>query len=105
MLLGSLYQRLVNRPGLWVGILLLLNSASELSANGAEVGRDAGMIFPVASDSVQLVTEYVVVQIPSDVSDAGQATCYLMREPHRPFAAARGPSGLPSVGGEDRPRL
>ncbi len=76
MLLGSPHQRLVNRAGLWVGILLLLNSTSELSANGPEVGRDAGMIFPVASDSVQLVTEYVVVRIPSDVSEAGQATCY-----------------------------
>ncbi len=49
-------------------------------ANGAGVGRDAGMIFPVASDSVQLFAEFVNIRLPDDRGEPGHATCrYVLR--------------------------
>ncbi len=62
------------------GIMIQVGLPPEVMANGPEVGRDAGMIFPVTSDSVQLVSERVVVRLPSDWSGPGQATCnYVLR--------------------------
>jgi hypothetical protein len=51
-----------------------------VTANGLEVGRDAGMVFPVASDSVQLVSEDVSIRLPAAWSRPGEATCrYVLR--------------------------
>jgi hypothetical protein len=62
------------------GVLVWCSLLAEAMANGPEVGRDAGMIFPVASDSVQLVSERVVIRVPDDWSKPGRATChYVLR--------------------------
>jgi hypothetical protein len=59
-----------------VAATALLASLPHLAlANGAEVGRDAGMVFPVASDSVQLVAEYVNVQLPTGWGEKGRVFC------------------------------
>lgn len=64
--------------GALIAFAYLLGACVAL-ANGPEVGRDAGMIFPVASDSVQLVSEQVLIQLQLDAYE-GTAECkYTLR--------------------------
>jgi hypothetical protein len=49
-------------------------------ANGPNVGRDAGMVFPVHNPVVQLVSERVVIQLPWNDGSDGSASCrYVLR--------------------------
>ncbi len=57
----------------------LLTAAHVAMGNGPEVGRDAGMILPVASDSIQLVSEQVRIKLPLHEYQ-GTANCtYVLR--------------------------
>ena len=76
----SRHRILTSVGAILAGIIIQVALSPEALANGAEVGRDAGVIFPVASDSVQLVSERVTVRLPNDWSEPGQATCnYVLR--------------------------
>jgi len=59
------------------GLVMFLGPLAR--ANGGEVGRDAGMIFPLESDSVQLVSENLYISLPP-LHGKGKAQCsYVLR--------------------------
>lgn len=59
--------------------LVLAMPAPGARANGPEIGRDAGTVFPLATDRIQLVSELVMVRLPAE-GGAGRAEClYVLR--------------------------
>ncbi len=59
---------------LWVW-LLLLGVSSPAVANGPEIGRDAGIIFPIRSEGIRLIREKVDIRLPGSEVDRGRAEC------------------------------
>lgn len=58
--------------------LVLVTQAPGARANGPEIGRDAGTVFPLATDKIQLVSELVTLKLPD--GGAGRAECnYVLR--------------------------
>jgi len=55
----------------WLAMFILTAFVFQSSAyaNGPEIGRDAGVIFPVEADSVQLVSEVVLASLPNAFVD------------------------------------
>jgi hypothetical protein len=59
----------------FAGAIVLFGFLHQATADGPEVGRDAGMIFPVANDSLQLVSVRVIIRLPDDWLKPGLANC------------------------------
>ncbi len=80
-LLGEGFMRLrFERLALWAscGVLVALLSPVRLArANGPEIGRDAGAIFPLESPAVQLVYEHITATLPPQgyEYDPGSVVC------------------------------
>lgn len=56
-------------------VLLSFAAAGPVHANGPEVGRDAGGVFPIRSEGIRLVSEGVDLQLSGAVVDRGRAEC------------------------------
>lgn len=64
--------------GMAACVLAVSLLAAKAIANGPNVGRDAGMVFPVRNDVVQLVSERVVIKLApyaSPYARLGEAVC------------------------------
>lgn len=60
-------------------ILVLATRVPGASANGPNIGRDAGTVFPLTTDRIQLVSEFVTVRLSAE-GGAGSAEClYVLR--------------------------
>lgn len=55
--------------------LLLLAAAAPALGNGPEVGRDAGVVFPIHSEGVRLMHESVAIQLSGSEVDRTRAEC------------------------------
>lgn len=55
--------------------MLLMSTAGPASANGPTVGRDAGMIFPLNNEDIQLTSENVTIELPGSTSLYGRVDC------------------------------
>jgi len=60
-------------------MISLISAVGIARANGPEVGINAGSIFPIASEDIQLVSETVCVQIPMDWDDVTVHCDYTLR--------------------------